>query len=57
VLVAKDIITMQFSEHDFKRALLPAQRIYLWILIFTQMYDVIQEQLVMGESAMAETEQ
>lgn len=48
---------MQFSEHDFKRALLPAQRIYLWILIFTQMYDVIQEQLVMGESAMAETEQ
>jgi len=49
VLVAKDIITRQFSEHDFKRALLPARRIYLWILIFTQMHDVIQEQLVMGE--------
>jgi hypothetical protein len=49
VLVAKDIITRQFSEHDFQRALLPARRIYQWILIFTQMHDVIKEQLVMGE--------
>lgn len=38
---ARHIITKQFTEAEFDRALLPARQIFLWIKCFTELHHVI----------------